>query len=160
MMDLSRAAHLVLSWVLLLVAVSALGGGIALIIGSLSPDLATVLSPPAAYLAGSPFSSYLVPGILLAVLVGGLHAAAFVLTVRRERWHLLAATICGYGMLIWIFVQMIFIPFSPLQVAYVVIGMLEVGLVLVLLGLFSPAAATGRRRGLLHIEFDVDAKTR
>ncbi|HEY8911844.1 MAG TPA: hypothetical protein VIM54_00795 [Lacisediminihabitans sp.] len=63
-------------------------------------------------------------------------------------------------MLIWIFVQMIFIPFSPLQVAYIVIGMLEVGLLLVLLGLFTPAEATGRRRGLLRLEFDVDAKAR
>ncbi|WP_394768958.1 hypothetical protein [Lacisediminihabitans sp.] len=159
-MDLSRAVRQVLTWVLALVAVSAIAGGVALIIGSVSPDLATVLSPPTAYLTGSPFSSYLVPGILLAVLVGGLHGAAFVLTFRRERWHLLAAATCGYEMLIWIFVQMVFIPFSPLQVAYIVIGMLEVGLVLVLLGLFSPAATNGRRHGLLHIEFDVDAKAR
>ena len=50
------------------VAVTAFAGGAALLAGALSPDLATVLSPPVEYLEGSPFDSYLVPGLVLLAL--------------------------------------------------------------------------------------------
>ena len=44
------------------VAVTAIAGGLALVLGALIPDLSWVITPPAEYLEGSPFSSYLVPG--------------------------------------------------------------------------------------------------
>ena len=117
------------------VAVTAMAGGAALIIGSLSPDLAGILNPPGHYLDGTPFASYLVPGVLLAVVLGGIHAVGFLLGIRRSAWALLAAAAAAFAMLIWIFVQMIFIPFSFLQAVYFAAGLIETGLVMLSLGI-------------------------
>lgn len=122
----------------MVVGVTAVAGGAALIIGSLSPSLATVLSPPVEYLEGSPFSSYLVPGVILALLLGGLHLAVFVLVLRRhDRW-VLAGAVAAFDALIWIFVQMVFIPFSFLQAFYFALGLAEAGLVMLALGILIP----------------------
>jgi hypothetical protein len=123
------------------VAVTALAGGVALVVGSLAPDLATVLSPPAEYLEGSPFGSYLVPGLVLGLVLGGVHVVAFVLLARRHPRALLAAVVAGYAAVIWIVVQMTIIPFSPLQAVYVVMGLVEIGLVLLALGVLRPDRA-------------------
>lgn len=123
------------------VALTAIAGGSVLIIGALLPEAATVMSPPEDYLIGTPFESYLVPGLLLAIVVGGLHAAAFVLELTRNAWHLLAATTAGFAVLIWIFVQMVFIPFSFLQAVYFVAGLVELGLVQLALGVTRVSAA-------------------
>lgn len=120
------------------VALTAVAGGVALILGASIPSLSTVLVPPDAYLEGSPFASYVVPGILLAVVLGGVHAIAFVAVMRGTRYDLFLAAAAGFAALIWIFVQMLFIPFSVLQAIYFVCGLAEVGLVMVLLGLFAP----------------------
>jgi hypothetical protein len=122
----------------MVVGVTAVAGGAALIIGSLYPSLATVLSPPAEYLEGSPFSSYLIPGVILALLLGGLHLAVFVLVLRRhDRW-VLAGAVAAFESLIWIFVQMVFIPFSFLQAFYFALGLAEAGLVMLALGILIP----------------------
>lgn len=137
-MDVRVLATRTLLVVQALVAVTAVAGGIALILGATVPSLASVLVPPNEYLVGSPFASYLVPGILLAALLGGIHVVAFVTTLRRTPGNRFIAAATGFGMLIWVFVQMIFIPFSPLQLLYFALGLAEVGLVMVILGLFSP----------------------
>jgi hypothetical protein len=131
-----RIAHRLLVILDLIVAVTAIAGGAVLVVSSLLPSWSTVLAPPREYLAGSPFASYLVPGLALAVLLGGLHLAAAVLLLRRSRVRFIAATVAGYAMLIWIFVQMIVIPFSFLQAVYLAAGLAELGLVLLCLGLF------------------------
>ena len=118
-----------------LVAVTAVAGGAALILGALNPELATILSPPAAYLEGSPFSSYLVPGLLLAIVVGGTQAVAFLLGLTRSDLWLLGAATAAFALLIWVFVQMMFIPFSFLQALYFGFGIAETGLVLLALGI-------------------------
>jgi hypothetical protein len=118
-----------------LVGVTAVAGGAALILGTVNPELSTVMTPPAAYLEGSPFSSYLVPGLLLAVVVGGTQAIAFLLGLTRSPLGLPAAAAAAIGLLIWVFVQMVFIPFSFLQAVYFAFGIAEVGLVLLALGI-------------------------
>jgi hypothetical protein len=123
------------------VAATAFAGGIALVMGSLAPDLATVLSPPPDYLEGSPFGSYLVPGLVLALVLGGVHLVAFVLLARRHPRALLAAVVAGYAAVIWIVVQMTIIPFSVLQAVYVAMGLVEIGLVLLALGILRPGRA-------------------
>lgn len=134
-----RPARAVLLVTQLLVALTAIAGGVALMLGSAVPELATVLVPPSDHLAGSPFSSYLVPGLLLAGLLGGVHVAAAALTMRRHRWWVFGAAVAGFAMLIWIFVQMVFIPFSALQAVYFVLGIAECGLVMLALGITEPA---------------------
>lgn len=129
------------------VALTAIAGGSALIIGALFPQSATVLNPPADYLTGTPFVSYLLPGVALALVIGGVHTVAFLLELTRNRWRLFAAATAGFAVLIWIFVQMIYIPFSFLQAVYFAAGLLEVGLTLLALGVTELVASnTGRAR--------------
>jgi hypothetical protein len=135
-----RTAHRLLVILDLIVAVTAIAGGTVLVVSALVPSWSTVLAPPREYLEGSPFASYLVPGLALAAVLGGLHLAAAVLLLRRSRLQFIGATVAGYAMLIWIFVQMIVIPFSFLQALYIAAGLGELGLVLLCLGLFSRPA--------------------
>lgn len=132
-----RVARVCLLSSLAFVSVTALAGGLALILGSLSAELGTVLVPPGGYLSGSPFSSYLLPGISLIVLVAAPHAWAFAAVLRRAAASEFLSAAAGFACLIWIFVQMIYIPFSPLQAVYFVLGLLEVGLTLVALGVLE-----------------------
>jgi hypothetical protein len=144
-MNPQQATRITLLAVEAFVAVTAFAGGLALMLGTLIPDLSTVITPPGEYLEGSPFSSYLVPGLLLAVVLGGVNAIAFVLLLRRRPSAWFAAATAGYAGLIWIFVQMMVIPFSFLQAVYFIAGAVELGLVMLHLGLLPIAPATRRR---------------
>ncbi|MGN6272830.1 MAG: hypothetical protein ACTHMQ_07035 [Protaetiibacter sp.] len=127
------------------VAVTALGGGTALVAGAVDARLATVLTPPLAYLDGSPFSSYLVPGFLLGGVIGGTHLVAAGAQLMRSPYALAWSAAGAFGILIWIFVQMVYIPFSLLQLAYFAIGIAQCGLVMLALGLIDQARGQGAR---------------
>lgn len=119
-----------------LVALTAAAGGLALALG---PSIGSLgITPPTDLLEGSPFDSYLGPGLILLVVVGGSHLLAFLLLLRRHRWAPAAAAVAGCGIVIWIFVQMVIIPFSFLQAAYFGAGLLELVLVLLLLDVLHP----------------------
>jgi hypothetical protein len=79
-----------------------------------------------------------VPGLLLALVLGGVHVVAFAALLTAHRWAVPAAAAAGFACLIWIFVQMVYIPFSPLQALYFGVGLLELALVLVALGILEP----------------------
>ena len=129
------------------VALTAFAGGTALVVGSLNSGLDSALVPPIEYLEGSPFRSYVIPGVLLGAVLGGVHLVAFLMLLRRHRWSHFISAAAGFGALIWIFVQMVFIPFSPLQAVYFLAGLAELGFVLLGLGVLRPAAIPAERRG-------------
>ena len=133
-MNMREFARASLLWVQGFVAVTALAGGIALMLGAIMPSLSSILNPPVDYLQGSPFGSYLIPGLLLVGLLGGIHIVAFVTVLRRHPWSGVLAAAAAYAALIWIFVQTVYIPFSFLQVVYFAAGLLEAGLLLLMLG--------------------------
>jgi hypothetical protein len=135
---IDRAAHIALLVAEAFIAVTAAGGGVALVVGTAIDDRSGVLIPSARFLAGSPFSSYLLPGLILLVVIGGLHVAAWLLALGRSRFALLAAAVAGFATLIWVFVELVVIPFSPLQVLYEALAIVELGAVLVGLGLLAP----------------------
>ena len=119
-------------WTLLVVtafnALSAVGGGIAVVATG-------GMGMPASMLAGGPFSSFALPGLILLVVVGGTQTAALVLLLARRASALLWTAIAGFGMVIWIFVETgIIAGISALQVIYFVTGILQLILVLALLG--------------------------
>ncbi|MGN6220837.1 MAG: hypothetical protein ACTHNQ_15150 [Microbacterium sp.] len=145
-----RIARVTLLILQAFVAVTALAGGVVLVLGSTNPDLGSVLVPPDAYLAGSPFASYLVPGLLLIVGVAGVHAAAFVTVLVSSRWAMPLSAAAGFGCLIWIFVQMIYIPFSALQAVYFALGLAELAFAMVLLGVVD-AVLTPHRTSYLPV---------
>jgi len=71
----------------ILVALTAIGGGVTLAIG--------MDKFPAAWLIGTPFRSYLIPGLILAVVVGGSAAAAVVATLCGPDAGALASMLTG-----------------------------------------------------------------
>lgn len=103
-------------------------------------------NPPGDLPAESPSGSAVLPGVVLAVVLGGIHVLAFAPLSRRLPRALFWAAAAGFATLIWIFVQMIFIPFSVLQAVYVVLGLAESGLVM-LLGLLGRRAWRGSAGG-------------
>jgi len=106
---------------------------------------------PLAYLDGTPFSSYFVPGLVLGVVGGGTQLLAAVGVLRRSGWALIATVVAGFGMLIWIFVEIAVIrEYSDLQTVYFTLGALELILVYALLGL-APGVVRGLTPAREHV---------
>jgi hypothetical protein len=75
------------------------------------------------WLDGSPFNSYVIPSTVLLVVVGGSAAAALSATLLRRRSAPALAMAAGAMLVAWIAVEVIWIPFSPLQPACAVAGL-------------------------------------
>jgi hypothetical protein len=111
-------------------------GALSAAVGAVLAIAANGAGVPLESLENSPFTSFFMPGLILGVVVGGTQfAAAFALLAKRGIALLLSA-VAGFGMLIWIFVELALIQqFSWLQAAYFMLGALELVLVLALLGI-------------------------
>jgi hypothetical protein len=98
----------------------ALFGGGALI---LAPD-GHLLGMPTTLLSGSPFPTFLVPGIVLFTAVGIVPLLAAVLTVRRQAFAPLAAVAVGVTLVGWVSVEMVVLagPGSLAWALYLVLG--------------------------------------
>jgi hypothetical protein len=81
----------------------ALFGGGALI---LAPD-GHLLAMPVTLLAGSPFTTFLVPGIILFTLIGVAPLMAAAITLRQQALAPLAAVAVGLALIGWITVEMV-----------------------------------------------------
>ena len=81
-----------------------LGAAISGALMILSPG-GTLMKMPLTLLDGSPFRSFLIPGIILCVVIGMGHCAAAMLTFRRNAVSGYAGIVTGLGLAIWIFVQ-------------------------------------------------------
>jgi hypothetical protein len=131
-MHLPVSNHIVVRILALLVVFGALSA----LIGSMLAIAANGGGIPREYLAHSPFSSFFVPGLILGVVVGGTQLAAAIALLAKRDWALPLSAIAGFGMLIWIFVELAMIQqYSWLQAAYFILGGLELILVLALLGI-------------------------
>jgi hypothetical protein len=125
---LSRVARSALALEVIL-SIGALGGGLVLM---LAPR-GEIMPLPLSALAGSPFDTYFVPGLILfgALGLGPLIAAR--LAWLRHPLAPTAAFVVGAGLLIWIAVEVAIIGYSnepPLQAIY---GILAVAILLVAL---------------------------
>lgn len=120
-------------------AVSAVAGGMFALSGT----------APSNILVGTPFTSFVVPGLILGLVVGGTQFAAAVAVIRAHPARLLLAAVAGFGMLIWIFTELAMIGYYFLQTVYFTLGGVELILVLALLGvapsLLQPAPHLGTR---------------
>ncbi|MFJ2370418.1 hypothetical protein [Microbacterium sp. NPDC087665] len=101
---------------------------------------------PLEYLQGTPFTSYLAPGLILGVVIGGTQGVAAIGALRRDEYSMMAATVAGFGMIIWIFVELAITGYSWLQTFYFALGLGEVMLVLLQLGVLLKVARPGPRR--------------
>jgi len=84
-----------------------------------------------AWLEGTPFTDYLVPGVILCFVLGVFPlVVAWGLWVRRS-WAWYGSLIVGMSLAIWIVVEILMIgykPAPPLQVIYGLLSLLILGL--------------------------------
>jgi hypothetical protein len=103
----------------LVTGAAALAGGVLL---AAAPDGSGLRADPAV-LAGTPFSDWRVPGLLLAVLVGG----GYVLTgwwQRSDRWHARELSIfAGAGLVAFEAAELGWLGFQPLEAVFAVVGL-------------------------------------
>jgi len=105
----------------LFLSVGALGGGAALVLG----PRGEVIPLPLSLLAGSPFGSYRVPGLILFVVLGVGPLTAAVLTFRHHPWGPLLAVAVGAALLVWLAVEIAIVGYSnkpPLQALYLALA--------------------------------------
>lgn len=115
-----RVLQIALLALLALVAVGALVGGTSLV---RTPD-GSGLGMTLDMIARSPFSSYRIPGALLAGL-GALHAGAFVAVLWRWPSAWLLGAGAGAALVVWIGVQVTMVELFWLQPAFFTVGVLE-----------------------------------
>ncbi len=121
-------------------ALGALAGGAALVA---SPE-GRLMKMPVSNLAGSPFTDFLIPGIILFVVLGvGPLATAWVLARRprsaalervnpcsHEYWGWTLSGAIGVGLVVWIAVEALIVPYSFLQPLYAGVGVVIIALTL------------------------------
>lgn len=105
---------------LLVQGLGGLAGGLSL---SIKPD-GSVMGMPTSLLDGSPFSDYLIPGLILLLVLGMLPLMAAAGLWMRRRWAWYAGFVVGCGLMIWILVEMTIIPYDVLQPIFGGIGVL------------------------------------
>lgn len=97
---------------------------------------------PREWLAGSPFSDYVVPSLVLFVVVGGALALAAIMVFRGHPLARAIACAAAAVLLVWIVVQVAIIGYvSWMQPATFAAGLL----MLLLISLLPSTASTGRR---------------
>jgi len=88
-----------------------------------------VMPFPEVWLRGTPFHSYFYPGLILCLVVGGSQFAAAFILLRRSSLANRASLIAGLVLIGWIVGEFRLIGFqAPIQVCFVAIGLVEVGL--------------------------------
>ena len=126
----------------ILLSVGALGGGLILM---LAPR-GEIIPLPLSALAGSPFDTYFVPGLILFGVLGLGPLVAARLAWLRHPLAPAAAFVVGAGLLIWVAVEVAIIGYSnepPLQAIY---GILGVAILLVALRWLVLVGRPSRRR--------------
>ena len=104
----------------LFLGLTAVAGGVALLIGWINFPLSS--------LAGSPFSDYMVPAILLVVAVGGTALLAAWLVHLKLNVGVPASVVAGAAIIVFEIVEWNVIGFAWLQAAYMAIGVLIISL--------------------------------
>jgi len=118
----TRWVRLGLAAVNAFVAVTAIGGGVALATG-LEGDRF-----PLEMLRTTPFRSYVGPGLILAVVVGGSAAVAAAGVARTARWGAVVSTLAGVVLMGWIVGEILLLdqPAEPtgIEALYLALGAL------------------------------------
>lgn len=103
----------------LLIGVGAVLGGAAL---TVTPSGA-LLRMPLEILHGSPFHTFLIPGLLLCFAVGGSNVVAGWLALRESRATAISAVIAGGVLVGWMTTQIVLLGYRhPVQLLYLLGG--------------------------------------
>jgi uncharacterized BrkB/YihY/UPF0761 family membrane protein len=100
---------------------SGISGGIGLIMDPTGKSLQI----PLEWLEGSIFSSYLIPGIILFMVLGVFPLFVIYGIQKQKNWAWNASFVIAIGLLVWIIVEIIIIGYQsnpPLQLIYGILG--------------------------------------
>ena len=146
MSQFRRFVHILLIVLAGVLGLSAVPGGITLLLG--------FYAPPVEQLKGSVFADFTIPGLTLLLLVGGSAVLATVLLVRRSRFGALSAALAGAIVMSFEFVEVLAIGSPPgparvMQLLYFGVGLSLVAISLVALSIdvqrphITPAPPSG-----------------
>ncbi len=130
----------VLIAMLVFLAVGALVGGGGLILG---PD-GRLIHMPFSHLQRSPFSSFLIPGTLLFIFNGiypsiiayslwkrpGWRWPGVINPFKQYHWSWAGALVAGIIVLVWIIMEMLWVPVGLVHVFYLIYGVVLIGITL------------------------------
>ncbi len=103
------------------VGIGAIGGGIMAILNPQGPG-----GMPADALQNSPFSNYLIPGIILFTVIGLGNIFASVTILLKSKYQGYISSVFSWALVIWIIVQCIMLrAVAFLHVLYLIIGLIE-----------------------------------
>jgi uncharacterized BrkB/YihY/UPF0761 family membrane protein len=103
--------------------ISGLFGGFALIID----QTGELLQMPLSMLEGSPFDTFLIPGIILLTVLGIFPMVVFYGLWKRSNWAWMGALTVSVALIIWIGVEIWMIGYHsepPLQLVYGLLGVI------------------------------------
>ena len=110
----------VLMALLLVQGLGGLAGGAAL---TARPS-GSIMKMPVSYLHGSPFSDYLVPGLILGLVLGVFPLVVLSGIWRARAWAWYGSFAVGCGLAIWVIVEITIIPYNILQPVFGAVGVL------------------------------------
>jgi len=103
-----------------LISIGALFGGMAAMLDPFEP-----LGVPHELLDGSPFDSYLIPGLILFTIIGVGNLFSAYTALKRSKHQGYISSVFSWGLMIWIVVQCIMInTIDYLHVLYFALGLL------------------------------------
>jgi hypothetical protein len=115
--------HQLVLWLCVFTGLTAVAGGAAL-----ATSRGDVNGPPLTLLEHTPFTSFLVPGLLLLLVIGVGSLAAAALEARRIENSEVAVSVAGAGLMVWIITQLALIrTVSWLQLLYFIVGAATLG---------------------------------
>ncbi len=123
-----KSVRLVIAVLTGFIALTAVGGGAAILLG--------VDSFPLAWLVGTPFHSYTIPALLLAVVVGGSSLVAAVLAVRGGQASGVAVLAAGLIMVGYIVVEVLILQQVPPGPTWIEAMYFTLGLTIFALGAY------------------------
>ena len=91
-----KGIHIALAVIEALISLGAISGGIAILTGVFDQWF------PVAWLQGTPFSDYTIPGLILLIVVGGGMLLTAATQFIQHQWAVLLLTTMGFVMLGWI----------------------------------------------------------
>jgi hypothetical protein len=127
-------------------ALGAIAGGVGLV-----QDPVNNIGMPLSMLEGSPFSDYLVPGLVLLIVVGLPPLVAVYGLALRQQWGWWLAIVAGAGLVIWIITEVILLGYLPGAGIGMQIGMGLLGVLILVMALVRPtrrALRVGGQTGL------------
>jgi hypothetical protein len=102
--------------------------GLGAIAGSIGV-MREVMPFPEVWLQGTPFHSYFYPGLILCLVVGGSQLAAAFLLLSSNSPAKVAGLVAGVILTAWMIGELTLIGFqAPIQVFFIIVGVLELGL--------------------------------